>query len=303
MSWTEITRRQYRRDGLRYASDMTDEEWQLIAPHLPPAKPLGRPRDDRPARGGERDALRADDGLPVAPAAQGLPALHHGAAVLLRLARRRDLAADQPSSAAGGARGDGPRGQPVGRGDRQPVGQDDRGRRAARLRRRQEDQGPQAPYPDRYQRVAGRGHRPRGRHPGPRRGGAAAGLDPPSPSPGCATSSPMAAMPAPSCRPRWPRSARGRWRSSSGPTPPKASSCCPAAGWSSARSLGSTATAASPRTSRRSIETATAWLMLASVKLLIAQVGERIINLWDIESGSKSPQLAPTSGPASLRWG
>ena len=43
-SWTEITRRQYRRDGLRYASDLTDAEWQLIAPHLPPAKPLGRPR-------------------------------------------------------------------------------------------------------------------------------------------------------------------------------------------------------------------------------------------------------------------
>ena len=45
MSWSEITRRQYRRDGLRYASDLTDEEWQLIAPHLPPAKLLGRPRE------------------------------------------------------------------------------------------------------------------------------------------------------------------------------------------------------------------------------------------------------------------
>jgi transposase len=44
MSWTEITRRQYRRVGLRYASDLTDEEWKLIAPHLPPAKPLGRRR-------------------------------------------------------------------------------------------------------------------------------------------------------------------------------------------------------------------------------------------------------------------
>ena len=44
MSWTEITRRQYRRDGLRYASDLTDDEWQLIAPHLPLAKPLGRRR-------------------------------------------------------------------------------------------------------------------------------------------------------------------------------------------------------------------------------------------------------------------
>jgi len=27
MPWTEITREQYRRDGLRYASDMTDAEW------------------------------------------------------------------------------------------------------------------------------------------------------------------------------------------------------------------------------------------------------------------------------------
>ena len=44
MSWTEITRRQYRRDGSRYASDLTDEEWELIVPHLPAAKPLGRRR-------------------------------------------------------------------------------------------------------------------------------------------------------------------------------------------------------------------------------------------------------------------
>ena len=44
MSWTEITRRHYRRDGLRYASDLTDEEWRLIMPHLPPPKPLGRRR-------------------------------------------------------------------------------------------------------------------------------------------------------------------------------------------------------------------------------------------------------------------
>lgn len=42
--WTETTRRQYRRDDLRYASDMTDAEWALIEPHLPSAKRLGRPR-------------------------------------------------------------------------------------------------------------------------------------------------------------------------------------------------------------------------------------------------------------------
>ncbi len=43
MSWTEITREQYRRDGLRYASDMTDAEWNLIAPLM-----LGRCRRGRP---------------------------------------------------------------------------------------------------------------------------------------------------------------------------------------------------------------------------------------------------------------
>ena len=35
MSWTEITRIKYRRDGLRYASDTTDEEWAPIEPRMP----------------------------------------------------------------------------------------------------------------------------------------------------------------------------------------------------------------------------------------------------------------------------
>ena len=30
MSWTQITRSQYVREGLRYASDLTDAEWALI---------------------------------------------------------------------------------------------------------------------------------------------------------------------------------------------------------------------------------------------------------------------------------
>lgn len=50
MSWTEITREQYRRDGLRYASDTTDGEWALIEPVLPPAGNRGRPRTT-PLRG------------------------------------------------------------------------------------------------------------------------------------------------------------------------------------------------------------------------------------------------------------
>lgn len=45
MPWTEITRRQYRRGGLRYASDMTDAEWAVIARQLPRRHRLGRPRE------------------------------------------------------------------------------------------------------------------------------------------------------------------------------------------------------------------------------------------------------------------
>ena len=44
MQWTEITRTQYRRDGLRYASDTTNEEWAIIAPHLPAPAKSGRQR-------------------------------------------------------------------------------------------------------------------------------------------------------------------------------------------------------------------------------------------------------------------
>jgi transposase len=44
MAWTETTRAQYRREGLRYASDLTNAEWALILPFMPPASKLGRPR-------------------------------------------------------------------------------------------------------------------------------------------------------------------------------------------------------------------------------------------------------------------
>jgi transposase len=44
MPWTEIARIQYQRSGLRYASDLTDAEWALIARKAPNRRPLGRPR-------------------------------------------------------------------------------------------------------------------------------------------------------------------------------------------------------------------------------------------------------------------
>lgn len=44
VAWTGIARREHSRDGLRYPSDMTDREWLLAAPFIPPAKRGGRRR-------------------------------------------------------------------------------------------------------------------------------------------------------------------------------------------------------------------------------------------------------------------
>jgi transposase len=44
MPWAETTRLYYRRDGLRYASDFTNAEWALIVRLLPHRRRLGRPR-------------------------------------------------------------------------------------------------------------------------------------------------------------------------------------------------------------------------------------------------------------------
>src|SRR5467141_5017367 len=44
MPWTEITRLQYRRDGLRFASDTTDGEWMFLESLMPEPAGIGRPR-------------------------------------------------------------------------------------------------------------------------------------------------------------------------------------------------------------------------------------------------------------------
>src|SRR6185437_10551895 len=42
--WTKENRARYDRSRLRYPSDLTDEEWALIEPHIPPAKRGGAKR-------------------------------------------------------------------------------------------------------------------------------------------------------------------------------------------------------------------------------------------------------------------
>lgn len=43
--WNESERAKYERRSLRYPSDLTDAEWALIGPHIPPAKRGGRRRE------------------------------------------------------------------------------------------------------------------------------------------------------------------------------------------------------------------------------------------------------------------
>ena len=42
--WTPETRSQHDRKGLRYTHDLTDQEWALVAPLIPPAKRGGNKR-------------------------------------------------------------------------------------------------------------------------------------------------------------------------------------------------------------------------------------------------------------------
>lgn len=44
MPWDDTARRDHARRALRYASDLTDREWALVAPFLPPRRRQGRPR-------------------------------------------------------------------------------------------------------------------------------------------------------------------------------------------------------------------------------------------------------------------
>lgn len=45
MPWTGAARRDHARRTPRYASDLKDDEWALIAPFMPPPRKVGRPRE------------------------------------------------------------------------------------------------------------------------------------------------------------------------------------------------------------------------------------------------------------------
>ena len=44
MAWYKTAQKQYKRGRTRYETDLTDAEWGLLKPLLPPPTPRGRPR-------------------------------------------------------------------------------------------------------------------------------------------------------------------------------------------------------------------------------------------------------------------
>ncbi len=80
MPWNKTTRREYARHGRRYASDVTDREWALVAPFLPGRKKIGRPRttnlrdvwDARPAQVSEDGSSSITNGGLTPPMTDGL---------------------------------------------------------------------------------------------------------------------------------------------------------------------------------------------------------------------------------------
>lgn len=182
MVWSEITRANYERKELRYASDTTEAEWAVLSPHLPAPCQRGRPRTVDLRRIVNAILYIATTGcqwrmlpkeFPAWTTVQGYFYRWRDAGVWSTInhhlvAAAREAMGREASPTAGVI-------------DSQSVKTTEAGG-AARLRCRKMHQGTQTPHPDRHHRLAGGGHRPSRRYPGPRRGSDAVGLDAPDPS-------------------------------------------------------------------------------------------------------------------------
>ena len=161
--WTAATRAQHSRDELRFASDLTDAGWAIVAPLLPAGSLVGRPPSWP-----RREIVNAifyvlRGGVPWRKLPPGFPPRQ---TVYAWFAAWRDAGIWQPKR----------------RGGRQSEREDDRSGRPTRLRRRQEDQGPQAARDGRHGQPRPRAAEPSCRRAGSRRGHPAAeGVEAPLP--------------------------------------------------------------------------------------------------------------------------
>ncbi len=68
--WTAENRPRYNRDKLRYPSDLTNEEWALVEPFIPPGKRGGGKRTVVMRERGRWGDVHSEHGLPVAQRSQ-----------------------------------------------------------------------------------------------------------------------------------------------------------------------------------------------------------------------------------------
>src|ERR671913_30082 len=146
--WTEQSRgrmAKIAKKTKRYSSDLTDEEWEPIAPLMPKTRTAGASAGSRVPGGDQYGALPGALGLRLANAAGPLRSLAHGLRLVPGTGPPLSVPDDPRRRADAGPRASRARGEPVGGGDRQPVGQGS-ARRNTGLRRRQENFGAQASH-------------------------------------------------------------------------------------------------------------------------------------------------------------
>ena len=148
--WTPTTRKQHIRETSRYQTDVTDEEWLVIMPHLPSANSTGRPRawPMREIINGIFYVMRS--GCPWRLLPSDLPPW---STIYRWFAKFRDedrFAKINHALVMFDRERTGRQSSPTGCNHRFPEREDDRSWRTTRLRCRQEDQRTQAPCTRRY---------------------------------------------------------------------------------------------------------------------------------------------------------
>ena len=88
--WTAKNRGRYDRSALRYPSDLTDDEWALVEPLIPPARRGGNKRhvDEREVMNGIN--VYFEHGMPVAGDPERPAATQDGARLSRLVELRRD---------------------------------------------------------------------------------------------------------------------------------------------------------------------------------------------------------------------